>query len=87
MKGIVWEETGLLVGCMAPKGPTHIKLKPTHGLVLLFAWLTRGEIIQFSGRLRYLSTIPLKNSHLFKIIKSVISFCLKKLYNSAILNM
>ena len=38
------------------------------------------------GEPRYLSTIPLKDSHLFKIAKSVISFCLKKNSNSAILN-
>ena len=35
---------------------------------------------------RHLSTIPIKDSHLFKIGKSVISFCLKKNSNSAILN-
>ena len=45
-----------------------------------------GEIIQFSSGSRYLSTIPLKNFHLFKIAKSVISFCLKKISNSVILN-
>ena len=31
--------------------------------------------------------VSLKNSHLFKIIKLVISFLLKKIYNSVILNM
>ena len=47
---------------------------------------TGGEIIQSSGGPGHLSTIPLKNSHLFKITESVISFCLKKISNSAILN-
>ena len=36
--------------------------------------LTR-EIIKPSDESRHLSTIPLKNSHLFKIAESVISFC------------
>ena len=45
-----------------------------------------GEIIQFSGGLRYLFTIPLKDSHLFKIAVSVISFYFKKIFNSTILN-
>ena len=44
------------------------------------------EIIRSSSEPRYLSTIPLKNSHLFKIAKSIISFCLKNFPNSAILN-
>ena len=44
------------------------------------------EIIQSSSRPRYLSTISLKNSHLFKIAESVITFCLKKISNLAILN-
>ena len=30
------------------------------------------------GEPRHLSTIPLKNSYLFKIVKSVISFYLKR---------
>jgi len=33
------------------------------------------EIILFSGGSRHLSTILLKDSHLFKIAESVISFC------------
>ena len=33
-----------------------------------------GEIIDSSGRPRHLSTIPLKNFHLFKIAESVINF-------------
>ena len=37
-----------------------------------------GEIIESSGRLCHLSTILLKNFHLFKIAESVINFCLKK---------
>ena len=36
-----------------------------------------GEIIQPDGP-RHLSTIILKGSYLFKIVESVISFCLKK---------
>ena len=38
------------------------------------------------GRSRHLSTISLKNSYLFKIAESVISFCLKKISDSTILN-
>ena len=45
-----------------------------------------GEIIQSSGGPRHLSTIPLKDSYLFKMAESVISFCLKIFSNSAILN-
>ena len=37
-----------------------------------------GEIIEYSGGSRYLSTISLKNFHLFKIADSVINFGLKK---------
>ena len=44
------------------------------------------EVIQSSGGSRHLSTIPLKDSHLFKITESVISLCFKKFYNSIILN-
>ena len=44
------------------------------------------EIIKSSNRSRYLSTILLKNSHLFKIAESVISFYFKKISNSTILN-
>ena len=40
-----------------------------------------GEIIESSGGPRHLSTIPLKNFHLFKIAESVINFCLKKFSN------
>ena len=36
--------------------------------------LVIGEIIQPSSGPHHLSTIPLKNSHLFKIAESVISF-------------
>ena len=35
----------------------------------------------------YLSIILLKDFHLFKIIKLIISFCFKKIYDSIILNM
>ena len=37
-----------------------------------------GEIIESSGGPRHLSTILLKNFHLFKIAESVINFCFKK---------
>ena len=40
-----------------------------------------GEIIESSSWSRHLSIIPLKNFHLFKIAKSVINFCLKKISN------
>ena len=46
--------------------------------MLSFDWSYVGEIIEFSGGPRHLSTIPLKNFHLFKIAESVINFCLKK---------
>ena len=45
-----------------------------------------GEIIQSFSGTHHLSTIPLKDSHLFKIAESVINFCLKFFSNSAILN-
>ena len=35
------------------------------------------EIIESSGESRHLSTIPLKNFHLFKIAESIINFYLK----------
>ena len=38
----------------------------------------KGEIIESSSGSRHLSTIPLKNFNLFKIVGSVINFCLKK---------
>ena len=44
------------------------------------------EIIQSSDEPYHLSTIPLKDFHLFKITMSVISFCLKFFYNSVILD-
>ena len=44
------------------------------------------EIIQSSSGPCHSSTISLKDSYLFKIAESVISFCLKKISNSAILN-
>ena len=44
------------------------------------------EIIKSSSGPCHLSTISLKDSYLFKIAESVISFCLKKISNSAILN-
>ena len=42
---------------------------------------TVQEIIESSGGPRHLSTIPLKNFHLFKIAESVINFCFKKISN------
>ena len=54
---------------------------------LYYQNLKEWEIIQSSGGQCHLSTIPLKDPHLFKIVESVISFCLKKFSNSAILNM
>ena len=36
-----------------------------------------GKIIEFSGRPRHLSTILLKNFHLFKIAEPIINFYLK----------
>ena len=44
------------------------------------------EIIWSSGKSYYLFSIPLKDSHLFKITESIISFCLKNFPNLAILN-
>ena len=49
-------------------------------------YFTKREIIQSYGESRHLSTIPLKDFHLFKIIESVIGFYFKKISNSAILN-
>ena len=47
----------------------------------------RGEkLYSPRGESRHLSTISLKDSYLFKIAKSVINFCFKKIYNLAILN-
>ena len=48
--------------------------------------LNLGEIIQSFSKPHHLSTIPLKDSHLFKITESVINFCFKKISNSTILN-
>ena len=47
----------------------------------VLAYSSIGEIIESSGEPRHLSIIPLKNFHLFKIAKSVINFCLKKISN------
>ena len=44
------------------------------------------EIIKSSGT-RYLHTIPLKVSYLFKITESITSFYLKEFFSSVILNM
>ena len=54
--------------------------------IQLFNASSIGEIIPSSGGPCHLSTIPLKDSHLFKIAESVISFCFKKIYNSTILD-
>ena len=40
-----------------------------------------GKIIESFGEPHHLSTIPLKNFHLFKIAELVINFCLKKISN------
>ena len=48
--------------------------------MILFLSFPR-EIIEYSGGSRHLSTIPLKNFHLFKIAESVINFYLKKFSN------
>ena len=40
------------------------------------------EIIESSTGLCHLSIIPLKNFHFFKIVKSVINFCLKFFSNN-----
>ena len=44
-------------------------------------WPESQEIIEFFGGSRHWSTIPLKNFYLFKIVESVINFCLKKFSN------
>ena len=54
--------------------------------IQLFNASSIREIIPSSGRPCHLSIIPLKDSHLFKIAESVISFCFKKIYNSTILD-
>ena len=46
--------------------------------IQLFNASSIREIIPSSGRPCHLSIIPLKDSHLFKIAESVISFCFKK---------
>ena len=51
--------------------------RDSHGRCLRSGHSVLGEIIQFFGRPRYLSTIPLKGSYLFKIAESVISFNFK----------
>ena len=65
--------------CLVNCNGNYIKISITRN--------TRRNYTVFCG-LHYLSTIPLKNIHLFKIAESVISFCffLKKI-NSIILNM
>ena len=45
-----------------------------------------GEIIPSSSGPRHSYTISLKDFHLFKIAELIISFCLKKICNSIILN-
>ena len=39
------------------------------------------EIIESPGGPHHLSTIPLKNFHMFKIVESVINFSFKKISN------
>ena len=41
----------------------------------------KGKTIEYFDGSRYLSTISLKNFHLFKIAELVINFCLKKISN------
>ena len=52
----------------------YFTLLPLHPNQLL----REEEIIQSSSGPRHLSTIPLKDSYLFKIVESVINFYLKK---------
>lgn len=59
---------------------------PRDDLYLYKSHSKQWEIIQSSGGSRHLFNIPLNNSHLFKIAKSVINFYFKKIFNSAILN-
>ena len=66
-----------------------VPLLPSQFVAIIVTQLTPPlprEIIQSSGGPCHLSTIPLKDSYLFKIAKSVISFCFKKISNLAILN-
>ena len=65
---------------------THLPTLPSHLHSLLFCsnsclsdFLPSfiREIIESSSGPRHLSTIPLKNFHLFKIAESVINLCLK----------
>ena len=44
------------------------------------------KLYSFHGEPRHLSTIPLKNSYLFKIVESIINFYFKKKFTSTILN-
>ena len=57
--------------------PTYSQHPQTYALGGYW-WPLLGEIIELSGGPRHLSTIPLKNFHLFKIAKLVINFCFKK---------
>ena len=56
-------------------------LHPSAVLPYLLSHPQQGEIIESSGGSRHLSTIPLKNFHLFKIAKLIINFCLKFFFN------
>ena len=61
----------------APKLINFVNKIKRKGEVLKYRCKTE-EIIQSFGRLCYLSIILLKDSHLFKIIELIISFCFKK---------
>ena len=56
-------------------------LHPFSILPYLLSHPQQGEIIESSGGPRHLSTISLKNFHLFKIAKLIINFCLKFFFN------
>jgi len=47
-------------------------------MILIMLILTPEKLYSSDGRPRHLFAISLKDSHLFKIAESVISFCLKK---------
>ena len=57
--------------------PSRVRSKMDF-LKWIIKWVVFEKLYSPHGRPRYLSTILLKDSHLFKIVESVISFCLKK---------
>ena len=61
-----------------------VKLETNEWVLLLIplrSVTAAGEIMEPSDGPRHLSTISLKNFHLFKITELVINFCLKKFSN------